>query len=134
MDADTRVVVTSHNHPAVMLVDALGHRHKEAAWVRTKFLHKVQERYPALDPETTFLVIPAFNELTGGTAFNAPEGENLLGPLLGNGMVDLENARLWTVDGVDLGTVRALRKFGGEEREPRKPKMFGRKGRPGFIE
>jgi putative SbcD/Mre11-related phosphoesterase len=134
MDAATRVVVTCHNHPAVMLVDALGHRHKEAAWVRTRFTAKVRERYPRLPEDATFLVMPAFNELTGGTAFNAPEGEGLLGPLLGTGMVDVEGARLWTVDGVDLGTIRQLRKLGGEERGERKPKMFGRKKRPGWIE
>lgn len=133
MDETTRVVVTCHNHPAVMLVDALGHRHKEAAWVRATFTAKARERYPKLAPDAQFLVMPAFNELTGGTAFNAPEGEKPLGPLFGNAMVDLENARLWTVDGVDLGTVRALRKYGGEARDGRKPKMFGKK-RPGWID
>jgi len=43
-----RTVVTCHNHPAVMLVDALGHRHKEPAWVRAAFTPKARERYPAL--------------------------------------------------------------------------------------
>ena len=28
---------------------------------------------------------------------DAREGESLLGPLFGNGMVDVDNARLWTV-------------------------------------
>lgn len=132
---DARIVVTCHNHPAVMLVDALGHRHKEACWVRAQFTQAAQERYERLRPDAEFIVMPAFNELTGGTAFNAPEGTRLLGPLFGNGLIDLENARLWTVDGVDLGTVHALRKFGGETREPRGPRMFGKKGRkPGWIE
>ncbi|MFA5860708.1 MAG: metallophosphoesterase [Candidatus Thermoplasmatota archaeon] len=128
---DARVVVTCHNHPAVMLVDALGHRHKEACWVRARFTQAAQERYDRLRPDTEFIVMPAFNELTGGTAINAPEGGRLLGPLFGNGLIDIENARLWTVDGVDLGTVKSLRKYGGEEKAPRKPRMFGRKKRPG---
>jgi metallophosphoesterase superfamily enzyme len=127
MDADTRVVVTCHNHPAVMLVDALGHRHKEAAWVRARFTPKAAERYPRLARDADLIVMPAFNELTGGTAFNAPEGDRLLGPLFGNGLVDVDGARLWTVDGVDLGTIESLRKYGGRDEKPaRGPRMFGR--------
>lgn len=133
--AGARLVVTCHNHPAVMLVDALGHRHKEACWVRARFTPPAYERYPALARDAELLVMPAFNELTGGTAFNTPEGERLLGPLLGNGLVDVDDARLWTIDGVDLGSVKALRKWGGGERPGRPPRMLGKKGRkPGWIE
>ena len=125
-----RTLVTCHNHPAVMLVDELGHRHKEACWVRTRFLGKAHyENVPE-----HLIVMPAFNELTGGTAFNAPEGKRLLGPLFGNGMVDLDGARIYTVDGVDLGTLAALRKYGGKEREPpRGPKRVGKR-KPGWID
>lgn len=129
-----KLVVTCHNHPAVMLMDELGHRHKEPCWVRAPFLPKARERYPMLPEGAELIVMPAFNELTGGTAFNAREGEKLLGPLFGNGLVDVEAARLWTVDGVDLGTIHALRRFTREE-----DKRVGRSGvkekrRPGWIE
>lgn len=128
------LVVTCHNHPAVLLMDELGHRHKEACWVRAPFLDKARERYPHLPAGAELVVMPAFNELTGGTAFNAREGERLLGPLFGNGLVDLEAARLWTVDGVDLGTVDALRRFTREDdkRVRRSSKKVQR--RPGWIE
>lgn len=124
-----RVLVTCHNHPAIMLVDELGHRHKEPAWVRTRFLGRAH--YETTPDE--LLVMPAFNELTGGTAFNAPEGKRLLGPFFGNGMVDLDGARVYTIDGVDLGTLAALRRLGGEERKPRGPRTIGKR-KPGWIE
>jgi uncharacterized protein len=67
--------------------------------------------------------MPAFNELTGGTAFNAEEGARLMGPLFTQGLVDVEGARVWTLDGVDLGTIGALRRYGAE------PVKRGRKKR-----
>lgn len=129
-----KTVVTCHNHPAVMLMDELGHRHKEACWVRASFTPRVRERYADLPHDAELIVMPAFNELTGGTAFNAREGKDLLGPLFGNGMVDVENARLWTVDGVDLGTVAALRRFTRDEEKRVRRSGAKEKRRPGWIE
>ena len=130
-------VVTCHNHPAVMLVDELGHRHKEPAWVRAGFTPAARERYPMLPEGARLVVMPAFNELTGGTAFNAKEGERLLGPLFGNGLVDVPNARLFTVDGVDLGSIGALKRY-GEEKKPASRYAKARAGRrdrrPGYID
>jgi uncharacterized protein len=131
--AGARSVVTCHNHPAVMLVDPLGHRHKEACWVRGRFTGKAQERYPDLREDAELIVMPAFNELTGGTAFNAQEGDRLLGPLFGNGLVDVEGARVFTVDGVELGTIAQLRRFGQEPKRARSAREHLRR-RPGWIE
>lgn len=130
-----RLVVTCHNHPAVMLVDELGHRHKEPAWIRATFTPAARERYHDLPADATLLVMPAFNELTGGTAFNAAEGERLLGPLFGNDLVATADARVVTVDGVDLGTVGALRRY-GEEKKPSSRHAKARAGRrkPGWID
>lgn len=128
-----KLVVTCHNHPAVMLVDPLGHRHKEAAWIRARFTPAARDRYPNIREDAELVVMPAFNELTGGTAFNAPEGERLLGPLFGNGFVDVDGARVWTVDGVELGTIRALRRFGEEKGRARTTRQ-AMKRKPGWIE
>lgn len=114
------LVVTCHNHPAVALVDALGHRHKEPAWIRARFTQVARERYARLPPGAEVVVMPAFNELTGGTAFNGEEGERLMGPIFQNGLADVEGARVWTIDGVELGTIGALRAVGAEKK--RKPR------------
>lgn len=104
------VVVTCHNHPMVMLKDELGHRHKEPCWVRAAFTDVARERYPGMPPASRLLVMPAFNDLLGGVAFNGTDRP--LGPLFGNGLADVEQARLTTLDGVDLGTVADLRAWG----------------------
>jgi uncharacterized protein len=129
-----RTVVTCHNHPAVLLMDELGHRHKEPAWIRAPFTAAARERYPMLPPGAQMIVMPAFNELTGGTAFNALEGQKLLGPLFGNGLVDVEAARVFTVDGVDLGTVGSLKRFGDDNERGRRRKARFEKRRAGWIE
>ena len=107
-----QTIVTCHNHPAVMLVDELGARHKEPAWVRAAFTEAAKSRYPDVRQDARLIVMPAFHELTGGTAFNAPEGGRLLGPLFSHGFVDVEGAEVFTLDGVGLGSVAALRKRG----------------------
>lgn len=129
-----RTIVTCHNHPAVMLMDELGHRHKEPAWVRASFTKKAWERYPDLPKDAQLIVMPAFNDLTGGTAFNAREGERLLGPLFGNGYVDTDNARLWTTDGVELGTIHQLKRFTRDEDTRVRRSSVKEKKRPGWIE
>ncbi len=106
------VVAVCHNHPMVMLRDELGHRHKEPCWVRAGFTPAARERYPELPEDAELVVVPAFNPLLGGTAVNRVEGTRLIGPLFQNGLVDVDTARVWTLDGVDLGTVEALRRFG----------------------
>lgn len=127
-------IVTCHNHPAVMLMDELGHRHKEACWVRAPFAAKAREKYPELPKDAQLIVMPAFNELTGGTAFNAREGEKLLGPLFGNDFVELDQAHLWTVDGVDLGTIHQLKRFTCEDDERVRTSSAKERRRPGWIE
>lgn len=127
-------VVTCHNHPAVMLMDELGHRHKEPCWIRAPFVPKARERYPALPQDAQLVVMPAFNALTGGTAFNAREGERLLGPLFGNALVGVDEARVWTIDGVELGSIGALRRFTREEDKRVARSSAKERRRPGWIE
>ncbi|MHB8586342.1 MAG: metallophosphoesterase [Thermoplasmatota archaeon] len=107
MSAST--IVTCHNHPMVLLVDEKGARHKEPCWVRAPFLSSVRERYPSLPAEAELVVLPAFNDLLGGIAFNAIQAGETMGPLWT--VADLEAARLYTLDGVALGTVADLRQF-----------------------
>ncbi|HVL49784.1 MAG TPA: metallophosphoesterase [Candidatus Thermoplasmatota archaeon] len=129
-----RLVAFCHNHPAVLLVDELGHRHKEPCWIRAPFAEAARERWPTLDPDARAIAIPAFNDLVGGVAFNALEGEHPLGPLLANGLVDLDAGRLYTLDGVDLGTLADMREFGAAretERKPRARRRARRKPRDG---
>lgn len=109
------VLVTCHNHPSVLLVDELGHRHKEPAWIRARAAPCEAGRRRGVRGDARFVFVPAFNDLLGGVAFNEPGGR-VLGPLLTSGVVDLDDAEVHTLDGVLLGRLRDLRRFAGRGR------------------
>ena len=103
---DAEHLVLAHNHPSVEFVDNLGHRLREPAWFRTRLVPELTvERYGEVDPEV--ILMPPFNELLTGTPLNRP-GYTGLGPLLVRGLVDLENAEVYLVDGIHLGRLGAI--------------------------
>jgi putative SbcD/Mre11-related phosphoesterase len=104
MEAD--FLVLAHNHPSVEFVDRLGHRLREPAWFRTRLVRElVVDRYGEVDPEV--ILMPPFNELLYGTPLNRPGYEGL-GPLLTRGVVDLENAEVYLLDGIHLGRLGSI--------------------------
>jgi putative SbcD/Mre11-related phosphoesterase len=104
MSAD--YLVLAHNHPSVEFTDRLAHRIREPAWFRTRLVTElVVARYGEVDPEV--ILMPPFNELLSGTPLNRPGYEGL-GPLLTRGIVDLDNAEVYLVDGIHLGRLGAI--------------------------
>ncbi len=103
-------LVLCHNHPHVALRDGLGHVSKEPCWVRAPLVENeaVVERFGEGDLAREAVLVPAFNSLLGGVALNRAEGAPI-GPLLANGVVRLDVGRVFTLDGVELGTIKALR-------------------------
>ncbi|MBR6203976.1 MAG: metallophosphoesterase [Candidatus Methanomethylophilaceae archaeon] len=95
-----RTLVMAHNHPAVMFVDGVGKIMTEPCWIRGRFVKGSTEEYPVL-PES-FVVIPAFNRMLGGSPMNSEDVEPI-GPILGSGLVDFDGSRFYLLDGVDLG-------------------------------
>jgi putative SbcD/Mre11-related phosphoesterase len=98
MDCDT--LVLAHNHPAVMFRDGVEKITTEPCWMRGKFSDGTSDRYPAL-PEN-FIVVPAFNRMLGGSPVNV-RNETLLGPLLNSDLLDIDNAQIYLLDGMNLG-------------------------------
>lgn len=108
-------VVVSHNHPTIRFTDALGHGVSEPVWIRTHFIEKsISKQYGEfgkwMNPEV--IIMPAFNELSGGIPFNESVHEELLGPVFANHAIDLEKARAFLLDGTDLGTIGGIKKLG----------------------
>ena len=95
-----RTLVMAHNHPAVMFVDGVGKITTEPCWIRGRFSAVSDDVYPSL-PES-FIVIPAFNRMLGGSPMNSA-GTEPIGPILGRGLVDFDGSRFYLLDGVDLG-------------------------------
>lgn len=107
----TEVLVMGHNHPTVLFQDRLGVRSSQRCWVRLNFKGG-DGRYMRVPREA--IVVPAFNEFSGGTNFNEA-GTRLLGPLLRSDLLDIPEARIYLLDGTYLGLLRNLLVPGREE-------------------
>lgn len=103
MDVDN--LVMGHNHPAVLIVDTRGYRTTQRCWVRIPGSGKKVPRYEATPRE--YVIMPAFNEFSGGTTFNE-KGTRLLGPLLNSDLVDLRSAKVYLLDGTNLGRLKDI--------------------------
>ncbi len=122
-------VVMGHNHPSIRLADPLGHLSSQPVWIRTRFVEAVfRGRYTDLEwfANPRVIIMPAFNELAGGVAFNEATYDTLLGPLFTNEAVELETAEVYLLDGAYLGTISQLRRFAPKPK-PRKTQRQRRK-------
>lgn len=119
-------VILGHNHPIVRLADSLGYVSSKPVWIRTRFVESIfREKYPELngyrDPRV--IIMPAFNELVGGIAFNEATYDTLLGPLFAHHVILLEEAQAYLLDGTYLGTVDQLRLLAPERRKSRRDRQ-----------
>jgi putative SbcD/Mre11-related phosphoesterase len=107
-------ILIGHNHPRIRLVSSVSrHSSMKPVWIRVQCdPEAVKERYQGLKPELTkenapwVTIMPAFNELCGGVAFNAVKGE-LLGPVASK-LLRAETMEAYLLDGTYLGKVRDL--------------------------
>jgi putative SbcD/Mre11-related phosphoesterase len=100
-----KTLIIGHNHPTIALEDSLGNISKEPCWVRFKLKETAHQRYVELPEE--IIMVPAFNRTLGGSPVNIEKGK-LLGPLFGEDMVDLKDARVYLPDGIYLGMIGSL--------------------------
>ncbi|MFC6718336.1 metallophosphoesterase [Natrialbaceae archaeon GCM10025810] len=111
---EAEVVCVGHEHPCVRLEDEVGGRRLERAWLRgdldpAPFRDREGGEYDGLPwlagGETpTLVVVPAFNELVGGTWVNVP-GQSFLAPFLPDG---LARGEAYLLDGTRLGPYRSV--------------------------
>ncbi|MBN2109548.1 MAG: metallophosphoesterase [Methanosarcinaceae archaeon] len=113
-------IVTAHNHPTIRLTDSLGYSITEQAWIRTWLkMDVLQEHFRNLElkagkgkckgPE--LIIVPSFNELCGGVAFNESLHDDLLGPIFSSGAVDIDDAQVYLLDGTSLGALKHIRRM-----------------------
>ena len=96
------VLVMGHNHPVLTFKDRIGKLQKEPCWVRAPMIsHKRYDNIP-----DTLIILPAFAELAGRAINKIPLSG--LGPLIKNGLVDLEKARIESLEGLDFGELKHL--------------------------
>lgn len=102
LEAD--VVCMGHEHPQVRLEDEVGGSRVERVWLRgTLRRYPFAERIADLEwRRPQFVVVPAFNELVGGTWVNV-EGQEFLAPWFPQA---IDHADAYLLDGTRLGQYR----------------------------
>lgn len=102
----------SHIHPAIEFRDKFGYRAMEQVWVKgnlDKDMIKIKYKMKKCGKlETT--ILPVFNRLLGGVALNSTAEKELIGPLLANKVFDLDNSKVYMLDGTYLGSMKILKK------------------------
>lgn len=98
-----KTLVMAHNHPCIEFQDPLGFRSLEPVWIRAKLDAEALAERVGPNQLKDCIIMPAFNELVGGIAFN--KEMRLLGPYL-KGIVKLEEAEAYLLDGAHLGKIK----------------------------
>ena len=107
----TSQTLMAHNHPNVLFVDKLGGRVSYSCWVRGQVdfkraaVHYPDQKKPKNRSE--IIIMPAFNDIGSGTPVNIEKPE-FLGPMLKNRYIDINNAKIYLLDGTDLGVLSEL--------------------------
>ncbi len=105
-------LIISHIHPAVQFIDELGYRIVVPVWVKGKInIEKIKNKYNSEKTgKLEIIIIPPFNKLLGGKPINKKQkNDELMGPLLRNNFVYLDECELYLLDGTYLGKLRELR-------------------------
>ena len=109
---DASYILIGHNHPRIRLVSSsLHYGSMKPVWIRAHFDYDaVKRRYSEVKMSDRnaprVIIMPAFNELCGGVAFNAANKE-LLGPIASK-LLRLESMEVYLLDGTYIGKVGDL--------------------------
>jgi uncharacterized protein len=114
-----KALVAAHLHPAIRLADPLGHPSSRSVWARTRLLSSAVQEHYGFARDSEIIIAPAFNHLCGGLPLNEPV-EEMRGPILA--MADWESARLYLLDGTDLGTLAEIKS--GAKKAPQSRKNY----------
>jgi putative SbcD/Mre11-related phosphoesterase len=99
-----RTVLMGHVHPQAAFVDGVETRHAERCWVRGGWnFAEAHKRYATLGEG--FLMIPAFNDLCGGSHVN-DMGQRKIGIVLRHELADVRMAEMFLMDGTHLGKIQ----------------------------
>lgn len=96
-------VVMGHVHPQAAFVDGIEARSAERCWVRGEWDREAAlARYPELGKG--FIMIPAFNDLCGGSHVN-DMSQRKIGTVLRHDLTRIAQAEIYLLDGTHLGKV-----------------------------
>jgi hypothetical protein len=101
-----------HLQPAVEFKDDLGYRSIQQVWLKGKLNQDLIKRKYGIKKtgKLNLIVVPSFNKLSGSLIVNKKLEEELLGPLLTNKILNMDDCKAYLLDGTYLGSVKQLKK------------------------
>ncbi len=108
----SKLVVTAHNHTTFASELNSRSSHYYRCWIKGKLdFQKVGEYYAGMKKETLiksdFIVLPSFRRFGQGVVINGDD--DFIGPVLKNGLLDLEKSHIFLLDGTELGRLSVYR-------------------------
>jgi putative SbcD/Mre11-related phosphoesterase len=127
---NTDILIMAHSHPVIEFKDEFNVRTYEPAWIRAywdktklataylKYLNVRNAKNPVTMLQEKFqtviadhpeiLIVPAFNDLLGGSPFNSKEPA-YIGPLLKSDCINIDEAEAILLDGTIMGKIKEIR-------------------------
>ena len=106
---DCEHVIIAHLHPIVEFWTG-GYRATEHCWLKGDVNNDVLEKkFKTKSKIKDIIIMPVFNKLIGGYAVNSEEFQPL-GPILKNKVIDIEESKVYLLDGTYLGKLDKLKK------------------------
>lgn len=101
-----------HLQPAVEFRDDLGYRSIQQVWLKSKLNQELVKKKYGIEKtgKLNLIVVPSFNKLAGSLIVNKKLEEDLLGPLLTNKVLNMDDCKAYLLDGTYLGNVKQLKK------------------------
>jgi hypothetical protein len=107
-DLDAKYLIMGHVHPAIQFLTD-NFRTVEPCWLKCEIDNKIlEEKFKIKTKFKQGIVMPAFNHLIGGMAFNS-KGFEPLGPLLKNEVLKWKESEVYLLDGTLLGNLNKLK-------------------------
>ncbi len=104
-----KILIRGHSHPAVKFKDDLGFSSTVPCWIRGPInKEKMGKKYGEEADTVEIITVPTFNQLITGMPINKEEGHRLLGPVLENGLMNMEESRVYLLDGTFIGKLEDL--------------------------
>ena len=99
------ILIMAHLHPYIRITTKTGYSYTEPCWIKGRFKkQKFSKKYPDGNENMQVIVMPSFNPIAGGIAVNKEKLEHGIASL-----IDIENANVYLLNGINLGRVRNLR-------------------------
>ena len=106
-DLDAKYLIMGHVHPTVEFWTG-NFRAMEPCWLKCEINQKeIKKKYKSKSNLEQGIVMPSFNHLIGGMAFNSKDFKPL-GPLLNNNILEWKKSQVYLLDGTFIGYLSRL--------------------------